>query len=124
MTEPSQKQGIHIHILNIALDRNYLVRRHAILSDAGFEVRDATSVKEVLELIQESVFQIAIFGHLLPAADRLRLSEALKQRNPSIRLVVMYNYSVNQTERADAVLQINLPPADLVHTVEYLIFGR
>jgi hypothetical protein len=38
--------------------------------------------------------------------------------------VVTYDRAVKRTESADAVPQMNVPPADLVHTEESLLTGE
>jgi DNA-binding NtrC family response regulator len=110
-------------VLNIGIDHAYLLRRRKILAGAGYQVFDATSVGEALTLASRSGAHLAIFGHLIPPADRMQIGSALRAANPAIRVVVMYDRSATKTEQADAVLQIDLPPEDLIHTVEYLLSG-
>jgi hypothetical protein len=109
-------------VLNIGISQSYLSRREEILRTAGFAVVNAT-VEGTLVMIAEYDVCLAIFGHLVHPSDRVKLSDTLRRRNPNVRIVVMYDYSVRKTESADAVLQINVPPADLIHTVEYLLSG-
>jgi type III secretory pathway lipoprotein EscJ len=52
------------------------------------------------------------------------MAEALRAVNSALRIVVMYDRSASKTEHADAVLQIDVPPADLVHSIEYLLDGN
>jgi DNA-binding NtrC family response regulator len=111
-------------LLNIGIDRVELRRRRQILTSAGFKVIDATSAEEALHLTQKTNVRVAIFGHRIPAGQRLEISNVLKRQNPGLRIVVMYEASAQKTELADAVLQISLPPADLVHSIEYLLADR
>ncbi len=112
-----QKKAI---VLNIGVSQKHLVRREAILRDGGLAVASA-SVEQALATAAQHDVQLAIFGHLVHPSDRLKISIALRRQNPRVRLVVMYDDSAKQTETADAVLRINVPPADLVHTVQYLL---
>ncbi len=109
-------------VLNIGINQKFLSRRQEILAGAGFTVVNA-SVEDALAAAAENDVRLAIFGHLVHPSDRLKISIVLRRRNPQVRLVVMYDHSAHKTEAADAVLQINVPPADLVHTVEYLLSG-
>jgi DNA-binding NtrC family response regulator len=108
-------------VLNIGVDKRQVDRRHGILADAGFEVIDAFSAQEAMSSARGYDVRIAIFGHRLRLAERLNIAEQLKKSLPRLRTVVMYEQSAIKTEHADAVLQINVPPADLVHTMEYLL---
>lgn len=111
-------------VLNIGLQKHYLARRREILESAGFEVFDAGDTKQAVALCRQKAPQIAIFGHLLPASERLQMVEELRAVRAELRIVVMYDRSVYKTEHADAVLQIDVPPIDLVHTLEYLLGGN
>ncbi len=109
-----------IVVLNIGVHATYQARRDRILSRGGFRVLNA-SVQEALAVAADYEIGVAIFGHLVHPADRLKISVALRRRYPGVRLVVMYAHSVDKTESADAVIQIDVPAADLVHAVEYLV---
>jgi DNA-binding NtrC family response regulator len=117
----AEKLRVPTILLNIGVDRRYLARRREILASAGFTVRDAVTAEEALAGAQSSAVSIAIFGHRVPATDRVKISEALKRINPRIRLVVMYDHSISRTESADAILRVDVAPDDLIHTVEYLL---
>lgn len=124
MSRSVQKSVGPIALLNIGVDGAQLRRRRQILVDAGFKVLDADTVERAVKLAGISDIRVAIFGHRISSRERLEASNALKRSNPAILIVVMYETSVNKTELADAVLQINLPPADLVHSIEYLLSDR
>ena len=121
MSASFDSQNLRTVVLNIGIDKTFLARRNQVLSRAGFEVIDATGPSEALERVCARDVRIAIFGHRLPLADRLQIANELKRILPLIRIVVMYDQSASKTEHADAVLQINVPPADLVHTLHYLL---
>ena len=107
-------------VLNIGVSRSYLVRREQLLREAGFEVVNA-SVEQAEAAAGNSEVRLAIFGHLVHPSDRVKISHALRARNPRVRIVVMYDHSAQRTESADAVLQIDVPADRLLHTVEYLL---
>ena len=121
MTESYEEQPMKTAILNIGIDRPYLLRRHQILADAGFDVLDVTTPAEAETALQNPNVRLAIFGHRVPLDHRLAISAELKKRAPALRIVIMYDHSASKTEHADAVLQINVPPEDLVHTMQYLL---
>ncbi len=121
MSKAGRKQPSRSVLLNIGVDQAYLSRRHEALASAGFTVVDAASVEEGLKLAKGRDVQVAILGHRISPTERLKISQALKRGNSKIRLVVMYDRSISKTELADAVLQIDLPPTDLVHSIEYLL---
>lgn len=120
MTESHEEKPMTT-ILNIGIDSRYLQRRHQILSEAGFQVIDAGTADEAFASLDGRPVRVAIFGHRLPLADRLTICSELRKRIPALRVVVMYDHSASKTEQADAVLQINVPAEDLVHTMQYLL---
>ena len=124
MRKSNANHNVRPVVLNIGTDRQYLLRRSEILAAAGYHVIDTFLPDRALVLAKGKNVRIAIFGHRISAPDRVRISQLLKSANPALRLVVMYEQSASKTEHADAVLQINVPPADLVHTVEYLLNGK
>ncbi len=121
-TKASRKSKKKPVVLNIGVQQKLLSHRETVLQSAGFPVVSA-SVEEALAASAENDVRLAIFGHLVHPSDRLKISIALRRRNPQVRLVVMYDHSARHTEAADAVLRIDVPSADLVHTVQYLLSG-
>lgn len=123
-SEETPKWKSKFTVLNVGINQAFLERRQQILEGAGFTVVSTTVNMALPAAKDHDNVRLAIFGHLVHADDRLKISEALRRKNPNIRLVVMYDHSVKKTESADAVLQINVPAADLIHTVEYLLSNK
>ncbi len=54
----------------------------------------------------------------------MRLERENKGLRPRPRVVFLYETSIAQAEQADAALNVNGDPEDLVRTVRYLLTGH
>jgi DNA-binding response OmpR family regulator len=108
-------------ILSVGYIKNLLSRRNELLERAGFTVIAATSAVQALSAAREARPDLAIFGHGVPTEDRNSIAEALRAVHPAIHFIYLYRGHASYTEMADAILNVEGDPADLVETVRYLM---
>ena len=82
--------------------------RGAVLESAGLRVVIVDSVPPAVGIIRAGTFDVAILCHSLSRGDRLKLTAAIRRRNPSaLILLVSGEPGANTAERdgIDAVLE-------------------
>ena len=79
-------------ILVIDDEENFLTLVRWFLSQRGFEIETASSTDEALEIVEERSFDIALLDIRLGTADGLSLLDALAERSPSMKVVMMTAY--------------------------------
>lgn len=95
----------------------------AHLRDAGYQVHGVSSREEALASIEHAHIDVVVIGHGLSLADRTEIEVSARQQHPKPRIVLLYENSISNTEQADAVLNINSEPQQLVQTIRYLLTG-
>jgi hypothetical protein len=93
-------------VLSVEYSIPYLVKRHVALRRAEIPVESASSFRETLSLMRLGEFDVAVLGHGIPEAERNRIAETLLGMKPGISIVMMYAGSIDNADRADAVLSI------------------
>ena len=79
-------------ILVIDDEENFLTLVRWFLSQRGFDIQTASSTDEALEIVEERSFDIALLDIRLGTADGLSLLDALTERSPSMKVVMMTAY--------------------------------
>jgi len=79
-------------ILVIDDEENFLTLVRWFLSQRGFDIQTASNTDEALEIVEERSFDIALLDIRLGAADGLSLLDALTERSPSMKVVMMTAY--------------------------------
>ena len=74
------------------------------LESAGYEVRKANNGKSAMDLVQQEVFDTALFGVHLPDMTGIQVLDELKRRDPDIDAVMMTGYP--QVESAMEALRL------------------
>ncbi len=80
------------------------------LSDRGFEVVEAASGEEALELLDQFAFDLVVTDFRLPGMDGTQLIDAARQRYPSIVAIVITGYGTVR----DAVEAIKKGASDFI----------
>jgi len=93
-------------VLSVEYSIPYLVKRHVSLRRAEVPVESASTLREALTLMRLGEFDVAVLGHGIPESERNRIAEGLLEMKPSIRIIMMYAGSINNADRADAVLSL------------------
>ena len=103
-------------ILVIDDEENFLTLVRWFLSQRGFEIQTASSTDEALEIVEEKSFDIALLDIRLGTADGLSLLDALAERSPSMKVVMMTAYPTIATIKqafAKGVSRYLTKPLDL-----------
>ena len=79
-------------ILVIDDEENFLTLVRWFLSQRGFDIQTASSTDEALEIVDERSFDIALLDIRLGTSDGLSLLDALIERSPSMKVVMMTAY--------------------------------
>jgi DNA-binding NtrC family response regulator len=90
-TEPDNL-ALRRSILVIDDEENFLTLVRWFLSQRGFDVETASSAEEALDLIRERSFDITMLDIRLGSADGMSLLDALGQRAPKTKVVIMTAY--------------------------------
>jgi DNA-binding response OmpR family regulator len=101
-----------------------LQERERILRTAGYEVTTAQSCAAAAGLIGHALFDAALLGFSLPEDERNQLARDLKLANPATKIIMMYFASVRNTELADALIQSNAGPQDILRAVKHILAAR
>jgi DNA-binding response OmpR family regulator len=91
------------------------------LNEAGFNVQTAT-LHQALCNASEINPGVLILAEGLPVLDRMRFIQAARRRDASVRVILLYRGSVDNTELADAVMNFAVAPKDLVQTIQELTY--
>ncbi len=99
-------------------------RRSAALTRAGYDVLAVFTAEEALLELARTMVGVVVLGHHINRGDRLRIEEAVTRLRPRPRIILLYQASIAEAQLADAVLNVNGEPHDLVRTVQYLLTGE
>lgn len=109
-------------ILYVGYLQEFLRQRGEVLASAGYQVVSVRSIGEVLKALEShATFDVAVFGHGVPTEDRNLMTGHIKDRSPSTSVIFLYDTSCERAESADAILNVQGAPSDLINTVKYLI---
>jgi DNA-binding response OmpR family regulator len=107
-------------ILSVGYLQDFLQTRSEILAAEGHQVVSVRKVEDVIREIEKKSFDVAIFGHGVPTQDRNLMTAHIKESSGSCSVIYLYSRSIEQTEGADAILNVLGAPEDLINTVKYL----
>jgi DNA-binding NtrC family response regulator len=100
------------------------LRRSSVLRAAGYALEFVSTVEEALRSIRAVQFHVVVLGHAIASEHRIRIEKTIQRLRPKPRVVLLYETSIAQAEQADAVLNVNGDPEELVRTVRYLLTGQ
>ena len=66
-------------ILSISYEQSLLLTREMLLSDAGFQVTPAKTLRDALECCRKSKFDLIIVGHSIPKNDKQEVVKQIRQ---------------------------------------------
>jgi chemotaxis response regulator CheB len=108
-------------VLSVGRAGLHFRRRNQLLSKAGFHVMDANDATGVVDLVRKRKPDVVVIGHLIPPSERATIIRSLRELKASARVIMMYESTIAGSETADAILNVNGDPQDLVQTVRYLL---
>jgi DNA-binding response OmpR family regulator len=107
-------------ILSVGYSRKRVLERTRVLRRAGYEVI-ATTDAAMAELLAASAdLDLLVLGSTLGTAERNRIAARARAHNPQVRIVMLYQGSIEHAELADALLG-QLQPEALVEAVRLLL---
>ena len=112
-------------ILTISRDVTLQKLRTAILQRAGYHVAAATSDEAAISFIEApNSFCLALLCHSVPEASRIFLAARIKELNPHLPILMLYNGYDPTNAKVDGSLH-NLESPDVwLRTIDFLITGR
>lgn len=90
------------------------------LRAAGLTVRACTDREQAIREAREYPPDVVILGHGVPEAERNAIAAIVKAMHPWTQVVFLYQQTIANAELADAILNVNGHPSDLITTIEYL----
>ena len=101
-----------------------LQEREQALRAAGYEVTVEQSCAEAAGAIQSGPFDAVVLGFSLPEEERNQLARDIKLANPEAKIIMMYFASVKNTDPADAILQSNAGPQEVLRAINHILSTR
>ena len=77
--ESASRRDTDKRILSISYEQSLLLTREMLLSDAGFEVTSARTLRAALECCKKSKFDLIIVGHSIPKNDKRDVVKQIRQ---------------------------------------------
>jgi DNA-binding NtrC family response regulator len=108
-------------VLDVAKEPKFQELRQSLLKQAGYTVICCGSANEAEIALQSRRVDALIVGALVPKAERTATVQALKQRNSNARIIFYYDQNIDDTELADAILNLRGDVADLSRTLRHLL---
>ena len=96
-----------------------LRKRHDALCRAGLEVTSVNSRNAALRLLENEQFDVVVVGHRVPSGDRNDVAMRARLARES-RVIFLYRWSIRDAEPADALLNVDGNPQDLVAAIQRL----
>jgi DNA-binding NtrC family response regulator len=100
-------------VLVVDDEENLLVLLDRILSKEGFSVRTASNAYQALDLVDKSVFDLAILDIKMFPIDGVALLSEIKKRSPATQVVMITAYPTadtrNQCLRSGASTYLTKP---------------
>jgi hypothetical protein len=107
-------------VLSIGYLQDFLRKRNLHIRNGGHKVTPARSVQAAIDLAEQDAFDVLVFGHGVPTADRNFIAGHFKSAYPRVAIIFLYESRIEKAELADAILNVHGDPGDLVQTIEYL----
>lgn len=104
--------------------------REAVLSQAGFEVRSATTVEGALELLRSAPgggFDAVVTDHIMPQASGAEFVRALRQVNKTVPVIVLTGMAEAESDYAGLGIVFRhkpCPPEELIALVRSTVRSR
>lgn len=111
-------------ILTISRNQTLQNLRTSILERAGYFVAAATSDEAAIRFIEApNCFSLALLCHSVPETSRIYLAAHIKELNPNLPILMLYNGYDPTKAKVDGSLH-NLESPDVwLKTIDFLIAG-
>ena len=109
------------NIIHIGTSEPILTTRKTILERAGHTVTLARDLRAVIAACENQSFDLAIVGQTLPAMEKLRVSDTLRQKCQGIWVLEFHDAVKPDLNNADAHLRVaETSPDVFLDTVDRL----
>ena len=113
------------NILSIGIDEKSMATRGVVLQRAGHTVSQAKDLRQVVAACSGIQFDVVIMGQSLPAKEKLRVYEVIRQSNCGAKILELHTSSEPEIKGTDADLRVNDGPQEaLVEVVDRLTARR
>lgn len=101
-------------ILTISRDSQLQNLRTIILEQQGFHVAAALNDNDALSLVKANSFMLVLLCHSVPETSRLLLVNAIKQLEPKLPILMLYNgYDPTEAKVDGSIHNLESPEAML-----------
>jgi DNA-binding response OmpR family regulator len=108
-------------ILAISRDKALLNTRTFILQQAGYHVSAAHTDDEAVRFVEASnAYSLVLLCHSVPEKSRLFLVDRLKELQPSLPILMLYNGYDPTEAKVDGKLHSLDSPTALLNMIEFL----
>jgi DNA-binding response OmpR family regulator len=108
-------------ILSVGLLQDFLKARNETLRVAGFEVSSCAGTAHAKWLFRKHRHAVVVIGHSVPIAERNQFAAYVRRTSPQTQIVFLYAGRAEQTQFADAIVNVEEGLSYLVQTVQYLL---
>jgi DNA-binding response OmpR family regulator len=106
------------NVIHVGTNEAILATRKTILEKAGHTVTLARDLREIISACDTGSFDIGIIGQTLPAMEKLRVSDILRNHCSGIRILEFHDAIKPDVETADANLRVaDTTPATFLDTI-------
>lgn len=113
------------NILCIGIDETAMTKRGLMLQRAGHTVSQARDLRQVVAACSGIQFDVVIVGQSLPAKEKLRVYEVIRQSSPRAKVLELHLGSEPEIKGPDADLRVSDDvPEGLVDVVNRLSAKR
>jgi CheY-like chemotaxis protein len=121
---PGQPQGgMMARVLLAGYIADLMQERDRLLRAAGYEVTVAQSLATAITSIEQESFDVAVLGFSIPEEERNQMAQALKQKSPSTKIIMIYFSNIRNTELADALMHTSAAAEEIVRAVNHILSG-
>jgi DNA-binding response OmpR family regulator len=111
-------------LLSVGADPELMKIRSLILLNAGYAVRDATSVRQALKVFEAGDFDLVLICHSIREQERLQLIEAIRVTSSSAKIIVIRQTTANSAVLADETVHSLDGPEALLNAVAHTLAAR
>ena len=110
-----------LRIISIEYDVTALEARNALLRSAGYVVTGASTFYQALEKLQESRFELVLFGRNIPGAQLRGFLELVRVKAPAARTMILRGSSQAEDFKAACFQDPEEGPEALLCAVKRLL---
>jgi DNA-binding NtrC family response regulator len=116
--------GIMAKVLLVGYIAELLQERERTLRAAGYQVMVSPSFATASTAVAQELFDVAVLGFSVPENERNHLARAIKQANPSAKIIMIYFDSIKNTELADAIIPTTAGPDEILRAVHHILTSQ